>query len=273
LDPAAWSSEISGIFKDNPEQALTIIKLCFIASGDQELVTEVDTAVKMLREKLHSSEEFEAAVALVEKKYKMGGAQSDQRYQIVWEKLRPKAMARIRGKSLVIPGAYEVLDPGNQKTFVEEEAIAMTTIFEELFKRATEHPAQLIIDAISGILANSLVTAVENDIRDQIKHEIAKKRGHKKIARSVDVDNAESKTMRRAISLAPAKDPAARLIDEQTMEQFTEGLDEEEKRIVEMKTEDLLTQERVARKLGKSQPWVNAKITGIRLKKKRPDPG
>jgi hypothetical protein len=270
LDLAAWSSDISGAFKDDPEEALTIIKLCFIANGGQELVAEVDKAVKMLREELHSSKEFEAAVALIEKKYKMGGAQSDQRYEIVWQKLGPKAMARIKGKGLMIPGAEEV-DSRNRKTFAEETSIAMLTIHEELIRRATEHPAQLIADAKNGKLVNFLVTATENDIRDQIKHEITQKRGYKKMARSVDVDNADSKTMRRAMSLAAPADPAAKLIDKETIEEFTEGLNEEEKLIVKMMVEERLTEEGVARRLDKSQPWVAAKIKGIRQKKKRPN--
>jgi hypothetical protein len=73
MDPAALSDAISGSFTDNPEKAVATIRFMYIVAGGSELVSEVDKAVGMLREKLLASDEFRAAVAQVERKYKKIG--------------------------------------------------------------------------------------------------------------------------------------------------------------------------------------------------------
>jgi hypothetical protein len=267
MDPAAQSDAISGTFTDNPEKAVATIRFMYIVAGGNELVSEVDEAVRMLRDKLLASDEFRAAVAQAEKKYGIGNDHADREFEAVWAKAGPRAMARIRGKGLAIPDAYEGNDR-NRKSWVEEEMLAMEALFGELLRRASENPIQLIADAIKGILAKSLVKAIENDVRDRIKLAKAKKRGIGKRDESTDVEVADSIRLRHPLSALGPPDALDVLTEEDDWSESMRGLTELEKQIVTMIVQEDLTQAEVGRRLHKSQGWVAGKFKIIRQKLK-----
>ncbi len=271
MGPAAWSKVISETFTDDPEKAVATIRFMYIVAGGNELVSEMDKAVKMLREKLLASDEFKAAVALAEEKYVVGSDHADQEFPAAWHKIRPMAMDRIKGKGLAIPDAYEGKSR-NRKTWVEEEGLAMVSLFQELLKRASENPFRLITDAIKGTLAKSLVKAIENDTRDQIKFAKAKKRGMEKRDASTDVEVTDSTRLYRPLSGVTPPDFLDTLIEKDNWRELIKGLTKEEQQIVTMMAQERLTQEEVGRRMDKSQAWVGGKLIIIRQKLKHLKP-
>lgn len=260
---AEWSKDItSGLFEDDPEKAVAMIRLCFLASGGEKLLQEVDDAVSAVRDRLNSSAELQAAVELVEKRQKWGGFASDRKFQKIWKSLQPRVMGRIRGKGLAIPET-EALSARGKRSWDEEEALAMRTIFLELLKRAGENPFKLIADAWNSKLGNSLVLAVENDLRDVIRYQRAQKRGVAK-KEILDEESLMPRDKRYPQSILD-NGPLQKLIEEDDYNSLTKQLNEEEKAIIVMKKEGL-TQKEIAGQFGKTQGWVSGKIKGIREK-------
>jgi len=261
---AEWSKDItSGLFEDDPETAVAMIRLSLIAGGGRDLLEEVDYAVRKVRDRLNSSLEFQAAVELVEKRQEWGGSSSDRKFKESWKALRPKIMGRVRCKGLAIPEADTLSDLG-KKSWTEEESLAMETVFEELLKRASENPFKLISNVWNGKLGNSLVLTVENDLRDAIRHQRAQKRD---VAKQEILDEesliGSEDTYPDSID---SKGPIAQLIEDDDYNEMIRRLNEEEKAIITMKMTEGLSQMEIARRLRKSQAWVSGRIKGIRGK-------
>lgn len=263
---ATWSAEITrGVFSDDPERATAFIRLSLLAGGGRDLLTEVNSAVKIVLEKLHSSVEFKAAVELAEKRQKWGGGLADQRSKETWDHIRPTVMGRVRGKNLAIPGAHQI-DQRRHKVWDEEEILAMETVFEELSNRVSRNPFKLIADVLNGKLTTSLVVAVENDLKDEIRHERAKKRDVRKRESLQGEEVTDQISVRKAFVL-PSGDPLDLLAGKSARDELLRQLTEDEKTVITLIDEGFRKQE-IARKLGKSRAWVSVKLKGAREKLK-----
>jgi DNA-binding NarL/FixJ family response regulator len=259
-----WSRQLSGTFTNQPEKTLAAIKFIFSIFGGDFLVKQADKAIKILHDRFLSSLEFRAAVAFAEKLYKLGLDRSEQRFEEAWARLKPKTMARLKGLDLAIPEPHEI-DEHNQKTWIEEEAIARETIYKEVLKRSLESPFQLIEDVMRGTLAASLVKAVENDIYDLIRHLKADKRGFNRTDRSVDVDDADNETIMKALFPVSPKEPSDELIEKEFWKTVLERLTKIQKRIALMLIQGCPKGE-IARTFDRSPAWVTDQINKIREK-------
>jgi len=262
---AEWSKGItSGLFEDDPETAVAIIRFSLMAGGGNKLLQEIDDAVKTVRDRLISLPEFQAAVELVEKRQKWGGSESDSKFRETWNSLKPRVTERMRRKGLAIPRVDGLSDLG-KKDWSEEEVLAMETVFNELFRRASENPLKLIADAWNGKLGNSLVVSVENDLRDEIRRLRAQKRDVAK-EEILDEERATHPGKVHAKSIRDSKVPLDKLIENENYNQLMSQLTGIERTIVTMKVEEGLKQDEIARRMGKSQAWVSGKLKGIQEK-------
>lgn len=259
-----WSKGITAeVFKEDPEKAITLIRLSIFAGGGKKLLQEIEDAVRNLLDKLRSSPEFQGAVELVEKHQEWGGLAADRKFQEIWDTLRSKIMGRVWKKGLAIPKIDE-MGANIKENWNEEESVALYSIFDELSKRASENPFKLIADALTGKLGNSLVLAAENDIRDKIRYEKAQKRD---VSRQEPLDeeklNAPGKRYPQSITVKSSLD---KLIEKEGFDSLMNLLTNGEKAICNFMVKEDLTQTEIGRRLDKPQSWVNGKIKKIRAK-------
>ncbi len=261
---AEWTNDItSDLFKGDPEKAVTIIRMALIGGGGNELLEEIDDAVIRVRKSLGSSLMFNTAVELVEKDQEWGGFSADSKFKESWESLKSRVMGRIKGKSLTLPEEDIFYELGEKK-WDEEETLAMITVFNELKRRAGETPVKLVSDAWEGKLSNSIVVSIENDVKDEIRKQKAKKRGFDKREEFSEQSLVESGRLypKAAIDF---KEPLQSLIEKYEHGQLCDLLSEEERAIVELILEGYKERE-IGNKVGKSQAWVSGKLKNIRQK-------
>ncbi len=257
----AWCKEIVGdLFGADPRQAIATIRFCLLAFGGASLVSKVDKAIRIVRDRLVSSLEFRAAVADAEYAQKWRPDRASDEFTAAWQQLSTKAVGRLRSKNLSISGAEE-MSAGGKRTWSEETHVAMISVYEELRKRATMKPYLLIADTYNGKLSASLVLTVEHDIWDRIRSAKAQKRDVRK------QDSLERDEDHRTTSMQPVADVnLARDIIEAEDWQDLMGLLTPDERAVAEGLRDGFTQELIARKLGRSQAWVSERVQRIRKK-------
>lgn len=255
---------IAGTFSEDPKAAISMIKFALLVGGGTELIDEIDTAVLRLKERLLSSPEFSAAVETQEKPGYRDGSYSGKKYEESWKNLKPNILGRIQRKGLLLP-RIEFPQSIGQRPSSHEEILAMECVFSELINRVTENPTKLIQDAWAGKLANSIVLAVEHDIRDAIRSERAQKRG---IAKTVilEEDTNGPEYGRDKITGNDLVETLESFDETDSVERLLTKFSPEEREIVTLIAEQSLNQQEIAKALGKSQPWVSKRMKGIKEK-------
>lgn len=187
-------------------------------------------------------------------------------FRLFWERQKPKLVGRISADStLKLPGTHLISEIG---TYPEEMIFLQEAVCDELLSRVSQDPIKVFQDSLEGKLVNSLVTAIINDLRDQIKHLIAEKRDIRKeeLFSSLEDDSQDdsgvdivlgsnmklSKRDQRVLNVPGVEDP---LIDVY-FEELIATLENDEKKVITMLFKDEMTGEQIAKKLNKSAAWV-----------------
>ncbi|MFC1948287.1 hypothetical protein ACFLXY_10255 [Chloroflexota bacterium] len=261
---ARWLHDTLPKVADDPEKAVSMIRLALLIGGGDDLIQAIDCAVKELHSRLLSSPEFSAAVEVIEKPNEQDGSHSDIKFREALNRLTPKVMKRIRMQGRYFP-RLEVPPFGIPNDVSSEEMFVMERVLAELISRVTENPFQLISDTWEGKLTNSLVIAGVNDVRDEIRGQIADKRGFNE-TKVLDEDRPD-------VSASPVfgprlEDPLDELIKIEEKEQFFKLLSPVERKIYQPLIEGY-NQKIIAAMFNKSHGWVSNKQNIIKKKREQ----
>jgi hypothetical protein len=260
------SPGIEGLFTDDTKKNLELFDLLVRSAGGESLVDIIDSTAVSLRKQTDSLLALIFAVEMVEKKYKWMTPGIESGFRLFWERQKPKLVGRISADStLKLPGTHVISGIG---PYPEEMIFLQEAVCDELLSRVSQDPIKVFQDSLEGKLVNSLVTAIINDLRDQIKRLIAEKRDIRKeeLFSSLEDDSQDdsgvdivlgpkmklSKRDQRVLKVPGVEDP---LIDVY-FEELIATLENDEKKVITMLFKDEMTGEQIAKKLNKSAAWV-----------------